>query len=54
MFVDGAQVTAVDDTLLPEGGFIGLVTFGRTTAKFDSLHVLDLVSNRPLSGHAAY
>ncbi len=54
VFVDGAQVTAVDDTLLPEGGFIGLVTFGRTTAKFDSLHVLDLVSNRPLSGHAAY
>ncbi|MCS6290486.1 MAG: hypothetical protein H8K10_16140 [Nitrospira sp.] len=54
VFVDGAQVTAVDDTLLPEGGLIGLVTVGRTTAKFDSLHVLDLVSNRPLSGHAAY
>ena len=54
VFVDGAQVTAVDDTLLPEGGLIGLVTYGRSTAKFDSLHVLDLVSNRPLSDHAAY
>ncbi len=54
VFVDGAQVAAVDDAVLPEDGLIGLVTFGRTAAKFDSLHVLDLVSNRPLSGPAAY
>lgn len=54
VFVDGAQVAAVDDAVLPEDGLIGLVTLGRTAAKFDSLHVLDLVSNRPLSGPAAY
>ena len=54
VFVDGAQVAAVADVVLPEDGFIGLVTFGRTTAKFDSLHLLDMVSNRPLSGPAAY
>jgi hypothetical protein len=54
VFVDGAQVAAVADMVLPEEGFIGLVTFGRTAAKFDSLHLLDMVSNRPLSGPAAY
>ena len=54
VFVDGAQVAAVTDESLPGDGLIGLVTFGRTTAKFDSLHLLDMVSNRPLSGPAAY
>lgn len=54
VFVDGAQVAAVADALLPDEGQFGLVTFGRTAAKFDGLHVLDLVSNRPLSGPAAY
>ena len=54
VFVDGAQVAAVTDESLPGDGLIGLVTFGRTRAKFDSLHLLDLVSNRPLSGPAAY
>lgn len=54
VFVDGAQVAAVDDALLPEDGLVGLVTYGRTAANFDSLHVLDLVSNRPLSRPAAY
>ena len=54
MFVDGSQVAAVTDESLPGDGLIGLITFGRTTAKFDSLHLLDMVSNRPLSGPAAY
>ena len=54
VFVDGAQVAAVTDESLPGDGLIGLVTFGRTRAKFDSLHLLDMVSNRPLSGPAAY
>ncbi len=54
VFVDGAQVTAVADAVVPEEGLIGLITFGRTAAKFDGLHVLDLVSNRPLSRPAAY
>lgn len=54
VFVDGAQVAAVTDESLQGDGLIGLVTFGRTAAKFDSLHLLDMVSNRPLSGPAAY
>lgn len=54
VFVDGAQVAAVTDESLPGDGLIGLVTFGLTRAKFDSLHLLDMVSNRPLSGPAAY
>ena len=54
VFVDGAQVAAVDDVVLPQEGRIGLITIGPTAAKFDGLHVLDLVSNRPLSGPAAY
>jgi len=54
VFIDGAQVAAVDDALLPREGRVGLITIGRTTARFDSLHVLDLVSNRPLSKPAAY
>ena len=54
VFVDGSQVAAVTDESLPGDGLIGLVTFGRTRAKFDSLHLLDMVSNRPLSGPAAY
>jgi hypothetical protein len=54
VFVDGAQVAAVADQVLPDDGRIGLVTIGQTAAKFDSLHVLDLVSNRTLSSPAAY
>jgi hypothetical protein len=54
VFIDGAQVAAVDDTVLPREGRVGLITMGRTTAKFDGLHVVELVSNRPLSGPAAY
>ena len=54
VFVDGAQVAAVADEWITDGGSIGLITFGRTSAKFDGLHLLDLVSNRTLSGPAAY
>ena len=54
VFVDGAQVAPVDDVVLPQEGLIGLITMGPSAAKFDSLHILDLVANRPLSGPAAY
>lgn len=54
VFIDGAQVAAVEDAVLPPEGRIGLITIGRTAARFDGLHVIDLVSNRPLSGPAAY
>ncbi len=54
VFVDGAQVAAVADEWITKEGSIGLITFGRTAAQFDGLHLLDLVSNRTLSGPAAY
>jgi len=54
VFVDGAQVAAVADEWVPEDGSIGLITVGRTAAKFDGLHLLDLVSNRRMSSPAAY
>lgn len=54
VFVDGAQVAAVEDEWIPQEGLVGLITIGRTAAQFDGLHVLDLVSNRTFSGPAAY
>jgi len=54
VFVDGAQVAAVADEWFTQEGSIGLVTYGQTAAQFDGLHLLDLVSNRTLSGPAAY
>lgn len=54
VFLDGAQVAAVDDAVLPPDGQVGLITVGHAAAQFDSLHLLDLVSNQPLSGPAAY
>ena len=54
VFIDGAQVAAVDDAILPREGHVGLVALGSTDAQFDSLHILDLVSNRPFSKPAAY
>lgn len=54
VFVDGAQVAAVADEWITKDGAIGLITVGRTAAQFDGLHLLDLVSNRTLSGPAAY
>lgn len=54
VFVDGAQVAAVADEWITQEGSIGLITLGQTAAQFDGLHLLDLVSNRTLSGPAAY
>ncbi len=54
VFVDGAQVAAVADEWITQEGSIGLITIGQTAAQFDGLHLLDLVSNRTLSGPAAY
>ena len=54
VFVDGAQVAAVADEWITQEGSIGLITVGGTAAQFDGLHLLDLVSNRTLSGPAAY
>jgi hypothetical protein len=54
VFVDGAQVAAVDDAVLPAEGQVGVITLGPAAVEFDGLHLLDLVSNRPLSKPAAY
>ncbi|MBH0203866.1 MAG: hypothetical protein HP496_16600 [Nitrospira sp.] len=54
VFIDGAQVAAVDDAILPREGQVGLVALGSTDAQFDGLHILDLVSNRTFSKPAAY
>ncbi len=54
VYVDGAQVAAVEDTVLPQEGRVGLIAMGPSAAQFDSLHVLDLVSNRTFSQPAAY
>lgn len=54
VYVDGAQVAAVDDAVLPAEDQVGMITLGPAAAQFDSLHLLDLVSNRPLSKPAAY
>lgn len=54
VYVDGAQVAAVEDAVLPQEGRVGLIAMGPSAAQFDGLHVLDLVSNRTFSQPAAY
>ena len=54
VYVDGAQVAAVDDAVLPEEGQVGLIAVGQAESHFDHLHVLDLVSNQTFSKPAAY
>jgi hypothetical protein len=54
VYIDGAQVAAVDDTVLPQEGHVGLIAIGGGEAQFDGLHMLDLVSNRTFSKPAAY
>jgi len=54
VYIDGAQVAAVEDAVLPQEGQVGLIALGPSAAQFDGLHVLDLVSNRTFSQPAAY
>jgi hypothetical protein len=54
VYIDGAQVAAVDDVVLPQEGQVGLIALGSAEAEFDGFHVLDLVSNRTFSKPAAY
>jgi len=49
VYVDGTQVAAVDDPVLPQEGRVGLIALGPSAGQFDGLHVLDLVSNRTFS-----
>jgi hypothetical protein len=54
VYIDGTQVAAVDDAVLPQDGQVGFIALGQSEAQFDGLHVLDLVSNRTFSKPAAY
>ncbi|OQW30499.1 MAG: hypothetical protein A4E19_09300 [Nitrospira sp. SG-bin1] len=54
VYIDGAQVAAVDDAVLPREGRVGLIALGSAAAEFDNLHILDLVSNQTFSKPAAY
>jgi hypothetical protein len=54
LFFDGAEVLAVADVPIRQGGRVGLISMGSGTAKFDGFRILKLVSNEPLSPAAAY
>lgn len=54
VYVDGFQIAATPEDVMPAIDRFGLVVQGETKARFDSLHVLDLVTNRPMSEPAAY
>ncbi|WP_455370415.1 hypothetical protein [Petrachloros mirabilis] len=53
-YIDGFMVSITPDDVIPPIDRYGLVVQGDTRVKFDSLHVLDLVTNRPMSKPAAY
>jgi len=54
IYLDGyeAQLTAIE--ALQGGGQIGLITTGDMVAQFDRLHVMEMLTSRPLSTPAAY
>ena len=54
IYLDGyeAQLPAVE--ALQGGGQIGLITTGDMVAQFDRLHVMEMLTSRPLSTPAAY
>lgn len=53
-YIDGFMVSITPEDIIPPIDRYGLVVQGDTKVKFDSLHVLDLVTNRPMSKPAAY
>ena len=53
-YIDGYMVSITPDEVIPPIDRYGVVVQGDTKVKFDSLHVLDLVTNRPMSKPAAY
>jgi len=53
-YIDGFMVSITPEDVIPPLDRYGLVVQGETKVKFDSLHVLDLVTNRPMSKPAAY
>ncbi len=53
-YIDGYMVSITPEDVIPPIDRYGVVVQGDTKVKFDSLHVLDLVTNRPMSKPAAY
>ncbi len=53
-YADGFQVAFTPEDVVPMIERVGLVVRGQTAANFDSLHVVDMVTNRPMSAPAAY
>jgi hypothetical protein len=53
-YIDGYMVSITPEDVIPPIDRYGVVVQGNTKVKFDSLHVLDLVTNRPMSKPAAY
>ena len=53
-YVDGHQVSITPDEVIPAIDRVGLIVRGRTAANFDSLHLIDMITNRPMSSPAAY
>ncbi len=53
-YVDGFQVAFTPEDVIPMIERVGLVARGKTAVTFDSLHVVDMVTNRPMSAPAAY
>lgn len=54
IYFDGAEALAVVNDGIGDIDRVGPATQGDAVAKFDAFHVLDMVSNRPLSKPAAY
>ncbi|WP_447979835.1 hypothetical protein [Candidatus Nitrospira bockiana] len=54
IYFDGTEVHAVTQDAIGEISRVGPVVQGDAVAKFDTVRVLDMVSNRPLSKPAAY
>ncbi len=53
-YVDGRQVAITPEDVIPMIERVGLIVRGKTTVSFDSLHLVDMVTNRPMSAPAAY
>lgn len=53
-YVDGFQVAFTPEDVIPMIDRVGLAARGAAAVSFDSLHVVDMVTNRPMSAPAAY
>ncbi|MDH5576656.1 MAG: hypothetical protein OEY80_14315 [Nitrospirota bacterium] len=54
LYFDGYEVPMPEVYAIQGKGRIGVLTKGKTVAKFDGLRVIEMMANRPLSKPAAY